>query len=409
MNTHAALERNIEIFSRYKALSSVMPWLPIFFLFFIERVSLSEAVLLGSASYFSIFLLEVPSGYASDRYGRRPTLIFASFISIIACGLFVVADSFVALLIAQVLIASRIAFQSGSDSALLYDSLRVLGREDEYTERETIAQKWSMNALAISCLVGGGLGMVDLRLAYVVGLMASIVALLQCLKFVEPPAEGDAQVAGFVAQMTQTVSYFAHPLLRWVLVFFIVGYSLEHVPYEFYQPYLKLLGEGELTGMLANSSAPLISAIVISISMFGGAIGAAVSQRLMGRFGLRTLLLSSVLVQLIIIGGMSILLHPIMLVLVMFRNFAMSMAHGPMLGAVAPHVSSEQRATFLSTLSLSGRAAFSFVLVMLSVFVVGDGGLGWETLTQILGTAVLVGGVALLLLFFWGKRIGGEF
>ena len=64
--------------------------------------------------------------------------------------------------------AAGIAFQSGSDSALLYDSLCAMSREQEYTERETIAQKWSMTALAISCLAGGALGVNDLRLAYVV-------------------------------------------------------------------------------------------------------------------------------------------------------------------------------------------------------------------------------------------------
>ena len=156
MPTNATeIECNIELFPRYKATASVLPWLPIFFLYFIERVSLGEAVLLGSVSYFTVFLLEVPSGYCSDRYGRRPTLIFASLMTVIACALFMVANTFAVLFIAQVLLASRIAFQSGSDSALLYDSLRTLGREREYTEHETIAQKWSMTALACSCLVGG--------------------------------------------------------------------------------------------------------------------------------------------------------------------------------------------------------------------------------------------------------------
>lgn len=404
-----AIQRNIELFSRYKASASVLPWLPVFFLYFIERVSLGEAVLLGSVSYFSVFVLEVPSGYVSDRYGRRPTLIFASLMTVAACALFVVADTFSLLLIAQVLLAARTAFQSGSDSALLYDSLRALGREEEYTERETIAQKWSMTALACSCLVGGVLGMMDLRLAYGFGLMAAIVNLIQSVRFVEPPIKGDKNTAGFITQMRQTLSYFSHPLLCWMLGFFVVGYSLEHIPYEFYQPYLKLLGQGDVTAWMTDSSAPLVSGIVISISMFGGAVGAAISQQLMQRTGLRALLLASVLIQLIIIGGMSMILHPAMLILVMFRNFSMSMAHGPLLGAVAPHVSSAQRATFLSTLSLSGRAAFSLVLVMLSVLVVGKDALNWQALTQVLSSAGIVGSIALLLLYFWSRRIANKF
>jgi len=189
----------------------------------------------------------------------------------------------------------------------------------------------------------------------------------------------------------------------------IIGYCLEHIPYEFVQPYLKLLGQNELLGWLAADSAPMASGIVISISMFGGAIGAAVSQQLINRVGLRMLLLVSVVCQIVIIAGLSLVLHPIMLVLVMFRNFSMSMAHGPMLGAIAPHVPSAQRATLLSMLSLSGRASFSIALVMLSIFVVGKEALNWSALSLVLGVSALLGSAALSLLYIWSRRIAGEF
>jgi len=247
--------------------------------------------------------------------------------------------------------------------------------------------------------------MIDMRLAYVAALIAAVVTVMQCVSFTEPAVEGDPLVGGFIKQMRETVGYFSKPLLSWILVFFVVGYSLEHVPYEFYQPYLKLLAQNDITGWLVESSAPLVSSIVISVSMFGGAIGAAVSQRLIDRIGLRALLLTSVFGQVIIVTGMSLLLHPIMLVLVMFRNFSMSMAHGPMLGAIAPHVPSAQRATFLSMLSLSGRASFSVVLALLSVLVVGSEALNWAALSQMLASSVVVGVFMLILLYLWSIRI----
>jgi len=196
-------ERNIHLFPRYKAATSVLPYLPVFFLFFLERVSLADAVLLGSISYFSIFILEVPSGYCSDRYGRRPTLIIASIMKVLACTLFVVANSLEVLVAAQVLMAASTAFQSGSDSALLFDSLRALGREDEYTESESRAQKWSMTALAISCLIGGAIGIVDLRLPYAATLLAAAAAVVLSARFVEPPLDGESVVAGFFSQLRE--------------------------------------------------------------------------------------------------------------------------------------------------------------------------------------------------------------
>ncbi len=407
-STISSLERNVRLFPRYKAATSVSPWLPVFFLYFIEHVTLGEAVLLGSTYYFAAFLLEVPSGYCSDRFGRRLTLILASVMTVIAGALFIMADSFAVFFAAQVMLAAGIAFQSGSDSALLYDSLRALDREDEYTMRETIAQKWSMTALACSCLVGGALGMIDLRLAYVVTLLAAVYAVTQCVSFTEPSIESDKKAAGFMTQMKLSLRYFSNPLLGWILAFFVIGFSLEHVPFEFYQPYLKLLGESSVTRWLASSSAPMVSGIVISISMFGGAIGAAVSQRLINRIGLRALLLTSIAVQVVIIAGMSIVLHPVMLSLIMFRNFSMSMARGPMLGAIAPHVNSAQRATFLSMLSLAGRATFSIALALLSVLVIGKEALNWGALSQVLGLSSIVGVVALSALYIWSRGVAGE-
>ena len=149
------------------------------------------------------------------------------------------------------------------------------GCEQEYTKRETVAQKWSMTALACSCLVGGGLGVFDLRFAYLVALLVAIVAVTQCVMFIEPPVDAEEQAAGFMGQMKNTLGYFSHPLLGWTLGFCVIGFSLEHVPYEFYQPYLKLLDQSSMTGWLGASSAPMVSGVVTSISMFGGAIGAA--------------------------------------------------------------------------------------------------------------------------------------
>ena len=406
---HSALERNLELFPRYKAVSSVLPWMPVFFLYFLERVSLGEAVLLGSAYYFSVFLLEVPSGYCSDRFGRRPTLIMASIMTLLACTTYVLADSFAVIVLAQVLLAAGIAFQSGSDSALLYDSLRALNREQEYSRRETAAQKWGMLALACSCLAGGVLGAIDLRLPYVAALLAAGFAVFQCISFVEPPLEDDSRVHTFAVQMKSTLRYFLHPMLGWILGFFIVGYSLQHIQYEFYQPYLKLMGQSEMTGWLATGSTPIVSGVVISVSMFGGALGAALSQRVIDRVGLRSLLLVSVAMQVLIVAGLSMVLHPIMLTLVMFRNFSMSMANGPMLGAIAPHVASAQRATFLSMLSLAGRAGFSLVLALLSVLVIGGEALNWTALSQVLAMSAIVGMATLTLLYLWSRRIQQEF
>ena len=115
-------ERNLALYPWYQAFSSALPWLPIFFLYFLEHLSFADSITLGAIYYFSVFLLEVPSGYLSDRFGRKHTLVAATVMFICAYVLFLAADTFASFVVAQVFIAAGIAFQSGSDSALLIDS-----------------------------------------------------------------------------------------------------------------------------------------------------------------------------------------------------------------------------------------------------------------------------------------------
>ena len=110
INTEDKLERNLVLYPKYKAASSVLPWMPVFFLYFIERVTLGDAVLLGSVYYFSVFVFEVPSGYFSDRFGRRPTLILAAVLTTLTCLTYILADTFIVLAAAQILLAAGIAF-----------------------------------------------------------------------------------------------------------------------------------------------------------------------------------------------------------------------------------------------------------------------------------------------------------
>jgi MFS family permease len=74
---------------------------------------------------FSIvtFIFEIPSGYLSDMLGRKKTLILAYLLRSIGFSLFPLADSLTILIIAEVLLGLGLSLSSGTDIAILYDSL----------------------------------------------------------------------------------------------------------------------------------------------------------------------------------------------------------------------------------------------------------------------------------------------
>ncbi len=75
----------------------------------------------------TVVLLEVPSGYVSDLLGRRGCLILAGLLHGVAYSLLAWASSFWGFVLFELAAAVGVCFYSGTDVALLYDSLEALG------------------------------------------------------------------------------------------------------------------------------------------------------------------------------------------------------------------------------------------------------------------------------------------
>jgi len=269
------MRRNVRLYPWFLASSSISPWLPIFFLFFSQRVGFDGALTLSAVFYAAVVVLEVPSGYLSDRVGRVPTLAGSALLQLAAYAVFVAADSLPMLALGQTLMAAGLAFRSGSDSALLHDSLAADGRQADYGPAEARAGTVSMCATGLSCLVGGLLGSVDLALPYALGGLAAAISLFIATRFIEPPL--DRETASTVGeQARQLVGLFGDRVLLWLFAFHVLAFTLAHVPFEFYQPWLRLLGDtGEGAWLAGGEKAPVVSGVVFAISMFGGAVGSA--------------------------------------------------------------------------------------------------------------------------------------
>jgi len=403
MPTTADLELNLRLYPWYQAAAGFMPWMPIFFLYFFQSVSLANALQLGAVYYFSVFMLEVPSGYFSDRIGRRFTLLLSASFAFLAYLIFIQSSSFTGLALGQFVLAAKFSLKSGSDSSLLYDSLQALNRTSEYATREANATRHSMLAFAVAALLGGITGLINLTIPYYLSVLGAVATLIVCFKFCEPTSDESAEP--FLRQLLTCFRKLRHPQLLWLFGFFVFAYSLMHVPAEFNQPYVKLL---DIKFFSNNDSSALISGIMVAVSMMGGALGATASIALQKRYGARSLLLAGLSLMVIVIMGMASVLHSAILLLVLFRNFPMALCEAPMLAAIAPHIQSHYRATYLSLQSLVGRLGFAFMLFSLSSIIdsaENPGQLAWPDLQVALLVSLGIGLACLALLFVFRKRM----
>ena len=372
-----------------------------------QSLPLDQVIELSAIYYLSVFVLEVPSGYFSDRIGRRTTLLLAASSLVGSYCCFIIGAGYWWFAAGQFLLASGIAMQSGTDTAFLYDSLKTLGREAEYAQREADAEQWGMIMLAIATLSGGALGLIDLRLAYVFSLCSAVTMGILAWRFTEPVHTPDSASLpqSFVTVVLSCLARMRDPVLGWIFAIVVVLYAMAHIVYEFYQPYISLL---QLPLLEASAYAPLISGVVISISMFGGAIGARASVAWQGRLGLVGLLALAMFIQLGIVAAMAVAISPLVLMLVSARNFPMSLVVAPVRSAIAPRISREQRATYLSLQGLSERLLFALLLLGLAVDLEKGAPVNEPALLGILTSTLWIGLASALLLFALSGRITRE-
>jgi len=397
------MDQNIKLYPWFRAAADTHAWIPIFFLYFSQFVSFKEVIQLSAVYYISVFSLEVPSGYFSDRVGRRTTLIIAAAAAIGAHLIFLVSDSFIFFALAQFLLAVSIAFQSGTDTALHYDSLVLADKSTEYEQREAHAEKIGRIFLAISTLLGGTLGSVDMRFAYLLSLSGAMATLILVVQLSEPIANIPYSTKSFMMTIIYCIKRLQHPLLLWLFTVLVIMYAMAHVPFEFYQPYIQLLDIDRLFGIDINTT--LISGLVISVSMFGGAVGASLSVRLRSLLGLFGLIGVAVVVQIAIIIALGTILHVVVLIMIFIRSFPMSILHAPVNAVIVPLISSKQRATYLSLQSLSQRIFFTGLLLLLSTTVSETQNMDWVTLSSLLKICLGIGVAGLIPLIITYARI----
>lgn len=350
-----SVERNVWLYPYYQIGRHTLFWVPIFFLYFSSLLTIDEVLALEGIYYLSVVMLEVPSGYFSDRLGRRLTLMIGNGAGVAAFVLFVLGRSFLPLAAAQLLLAVWMSFNSGSDTSLLYDSLSSLGRGAEVGDVEAASQSRAYFAYAVAALVGGAAAGFDLRIPYALSAIGALATMLIAWRFVEPPAERAPAPA---AQLRAVWSHAKEPLLTWLFVFVIAMTVFAHVPYMLFQPYLELL----FGGAHGYHKTPLIAGGLVTATMLVSSFVSARAMQVARRLRTLPTLCAALIAQGGIILAMGLVLHPAMVVLLSLRSAAPAIMTPPMNAAIHTRIGSPLRATYFSVQSLAGRLAFSLTL-----------------------------------------------
>ena len=374
-----SIHLNLKLYPLYAGLFHAYFWLPVYFLFFNSKLDLEDVLLLESVYFFSVVTFEVPSGWFSDTFGRRGTLIAACSFLCASYVVFLFANSFGTFALAQILLAGGIAFNSGTDTSFLFESTKVAGVEEEYANREAVATKFGFLGTACAGVLGGLAAIPDYRGAYALSLLGAIGLLLIAVSFTEPQSGGKykKQTLGFFTQIIACFRLLRDARLRWLFGFSVFMIVINHIPYEFYQPFIKELAS---TYEIAKAT-PLLTSVHLTLTMIIAAWIASRSVRIRDKIGLSNTLFLGAGLQTAIMATMYLFVNIPVAVFTLLRSCPRALVTAPLNAAIAPNVPTERRATFLSLQSLFGRLGFSLTLAMFASIA---GGQEWNSIATML-------------------------
>ncbi len=387
-----SLNQNLKVYPWYVGVFHAYFWLPIYFLFFNTYLPLEEVLLLQSVYFFSVVSMEVPSGWFSDNFGRKKTLVTASIFLTLAYSLFVFANEFGMFAIAQFLLAAGIAFNSGTDTSFLYESCEASGKQDEYAQREGTATRFSFLGTAIGGGVGGLIALLDYRGAYALSAFAGIVLIFMTLSFREPIQEKvESKKLSFHKQVVACVLLLKSTKLSWLFGFAVFLLIINHIPYEFYQPYIETLCEQ----LNAARYAPVWTSVHLTATTLIASWIAGRSIKIRDAIGTKYTLFSAAGLQIVMMAVMHFFMSIPIAILTTLRSCPRALGTAPLNAAITPALPAERRATFLSLMSLVGRLGFALTLVLFASKATEE---SWEVISNMLNIGMWIG-VGLFVIF----------
>lgn len=151
------IRRNILLFKLYCLMGDLWPLSALAVVYF-QQITGSYASAMGVFAIMGIIqsFAEVPTGIISDRIGRRKTMVMSALLTLVAFILFAVAgtwDTEYLLFVAGTIWAIGDAFASGTDDALMYETMEQLRKADKYDIIYARSKTFGQIGLALGALI----------------------------------------------------------------------------------------------------------------------------------------------------------------------------------------------------------------------------------------------------------------
>ncbi|MDF2958556.1 MAG: transporter [Paenibacillus sp.] len=277
---------NLRTLYALRFFSSLIPAYVIERLYWEERGMTIQMVVYTEIIYaLTIVLLEVPTGMMADKWGRKRMLVLSALFGFSEFVILLVATEFWHFALVVFLAGVSRSAGSGSENALLYDSLMLQGKASSFEKQLGRLNACDFISAMLAALCGSLLASrFGLELNYWISLGSALIALFLSLLLIEPAAAAD----GAPAEEAIPLKQYAAVSLRFfrmnpgvslvVLSGMVTGAAISYIE-EFWQLYVSRLG-------MPVIYFGVLSAAIMLLQLPGNLL----AHMLIGRFSYRTLI-----------------------------------------------------------------------------------------------------------------------
>ncbi len=268
MNFNVQLKKNINRNYIYTLLQNIDLTRGIWMIYLAGKgMSLTQLGLLETIFHITSFLMEVPTGAIADIFGRKASRIIGRVMSLFSVVILLAANDFLWFAISFVFTALSYNLESGAGDALIYDSLKEIGEEEQYMKISGNKEVFYQVAGIVSFLVGGYMATRSYSVAFAITIVIGTATLIQSFSFKEPSI-GRKQKAGkkdnvFVVQLKESMGVVkSNPRIVSLIVFTEIILTFCTCIFYYLQNFLKGDGYNEAAIGIIYAATYVASALI---------------------------------------------------------------------------------------------------------------------------------------------------
>ncbi|MDD2766607.1 MAG: MFS transporter [Candidatus Moranbacteria bacterium] len=139
------------------------------------------------AGSLSGFLFEIPSGYMSDKIGHKLTLVISRVLMLMSTVFFLFANNISFLILGAIFLSASAAFQSGTGSAFMHETLQGLKREHDYARVMGKISSIGFAVPIIFMVLVPFLVSISYKTPFLIAFVIDVIGLLVAISLVVPP------------------------------------------------------------------------------------------------------------------------------------------------------------------------------------------------------------------------------